>query len=144
MKYTLQIEIEAPVEKVVELFNSADNLPKWMDGLLSYEHLDGKPGEPGAKARLIFKRGKGTMEMTETIRVNNLPEEFSGTYEAGGVLNIQSNRFQKLKNKKTLYTTENEFRMKGFLKLMGWLMPGAFKKQSMKYMRSFKEFVENQ
>jgi len=30
------------------------------------------------------------------------------------------------------------------MKLMGMLMPGAFKKQSFKYLMSFKIFVENQ
>jgi hypothetical protein len=30
------------------------------------------------------------------------------------------------------------------MKLMGWLMPGAFKKQSQKYLVFFKEYVEKE
>jgi hypothetical protein len=29
------------------------------------------------------------------------------------------------------------------MKLIGWLMPGAFKKQSQKYLNDFKDFAEN-
>lgn len=30
------------------------------------------------------------------------------------------------------------------MKLFGWLMPGAFKKQSQKYLDMFKEFAEKE
>ena len=42
------------------------------------------------------------------------------------------------------YTTEQEFQFKGFMKIMAFLMPGAFKKQSMQYLKDFKAFAENQ
>ncbi len=35
------------------------------------------------------------IEMTETIIVRNLPEEFTGSYEAKGVFNIEKISFQK-------------------------------------------------
>ena len=57
MKYTTEIEIEKPIEKVIELFDNPDNLKKWMEGLQSFEHLSGTPGQPGAKSRLFFKMG---------------------------------------------------------------------------------------
>ena len=37
---------------------------------------------------------------------------------------------------------ENEFQFKGFMKLIGFFMPGAFEKQSFKYMKDFKAFAE--
>ena len=39
---------------------------------------------------------------------------------------------------------DQEFRFKGFMKIIGLLMPGAFKKQSKKYLEDFKYFVENE
>jgi uncharacterized membrane protein len=144
MKYTTEIEINKPIERVVELFDNPDNLGKWMEGLLSFEPLIGTPGQPGAKSLLKFKMGKREIEMTETITTRNLPDEFSGTYEAEGVFNIVKNRFIKLSDTKTKYITENEFQFKGFMKLIAFIMPGAFKKQSGKYLKDFKKFVENQ
>ena len=96
----------------------------------------------GAKSVLKFKMGKRIIEMIETITVRNLPEEFSGTYEAKGVFNIVKNKFISLQNNRTKYVSEQEFQFKGFMKIIGFLMPGAFKKQSMKYLVDFKTFAE--
>lgn len=146
MKYTCKIEINQPVEKVIELFDNVDNLPKWMEGLESFEHLSGEAGQPGAKSLLKFKMGKRKMEMTETITVRNLPEEFSGSYEMDGVVNHIKNKFSAISESKTLYTTKNEFVIKNniVMKIFAFLMPSMFKKQSMKYLQSFKKFAERQ
>jgi len=142
MKYSSEIEINLPVKKVVELFDNPDNLKHWQPGLQSFQHLSGTPGEPGAKSKLHFKMGKRDIEMIETITVRNLPEEFSGTYEAKGVWNEVKNHFISLDENRTLYRCENEFQFSGFMKIIGFLMPGAFKKESMKYLVQFKEFAE--
>lgn len=143
MKYTVSIEILKSVDEVVRLFDNAENLNKWMHGLQSFEHLSGEQGQPGAQSRLKFKEGKREIEMVETIKVRNLPEEFSATYEAKGVVNYSINRFRSIEEGKTEYISEQEFVLKGALKLMGIFMPGAFKKQTLKYMQAFKAFAES-
>jgi hypothetical protein len=144
MKYILDIDINKPIDRVIELFDNPDNMQKWLEGLQSFEHISGPPGMPGAKSKLIFRTGKREMEMIETIAVRNLPAEFSGTYEAGGMLSIVKNRFEKISPTQTKYISENEFRFKGMMKLIAMLMPGAFKKQSRKHLSDFKKFVESQ
>ena len=142
MKYTTEIEIELPVKKVVALFDNPDNMKKWMTGLERFEPLSGIPGQVGAKSRITFKMRQGTMELIETITVRNLPHEFSGTYETKGVFNIVKNKFTDLGNNRTKYTSEQEFRFSGFMKIIAFLMPGSFKKQSLIYLRDFKAFAE--
>ncbi|MCD6017364.1 MAG: superfamily protein [Bacteroidetes bacterium] len=142
MKYSSEIEINQPIDKVIALFDNADNMKKWMEGLQSFEHLSGTPGQVGAKSKLVFKMGKRELEMIETITVKDLPREFSGSYEAKGVFNIVKNKFIALPDHRTRYVSEQEFQFKGFMKLFGLLMPGAFKKQSMKYLTDFKQFAE--
>lgn len=143
MKYTVEITIDLPRKRVVELFNNPDNMPKWMNGLESFEHISGEPGQPGAKSRLVFNEGKRVIEMVETIHTNNLPEEMTGSYETNGVVNNMVVQFKELDENSTKYIAYQEFIFSGlFMKLMGLLMPGAFKKQSMKYMESFKKFAE--
>lgn len=144
MKYTVTIEIEKPIDEVVALFDNADNLYAWMEGLESFEHLSGEPGQVGAKSRLKFKMGKRDIEMIETITVRDLPDEFTGTYDAEGVFNIVKNRFEAINPTRTRYISEQEFQFTGFMKIFGWLMPGAFRKQSMKYLEAFKTFAESQ
>jgi carbon monoxide dehydrogenase subunit G len=142
MKYTSEIEINQPIDKVITAFDNPDNMKKWMEGLQSFEHISGTPGQVGAKSRLKFKMGKREMEMIETITVKDLPREFSGTYEMNGVFNSVKNKFVALSDNRTKHISEQEFQFKGFMKLFGLLMPGMFKKQSMKYLRDFKNFAE--
>lgn len=144
MKYTCEIEIGLPVSRVVELFDSVENLKKWQPGFVSFEPISGMTGQVGAKSLLRYKMGKREIEMIETITVKNLPHEFSGTYEAKGVWNEAKNFFIPLDEHRTLYKSENEFRFSGFMKLIGLLMPGSFKKQSMKYLELFKKFAESE
>lgn len=143
MKYKLEIEIDLPRSKVIELFDNPDNLKLWQPGFISMEYISGTQGEVGAKYRLNYQMGKRKVEMIETITAKNLPDNFSGTYEAKNVWNHIQNNFYEVGPAKTKWVTENEFRVKGFMKLMVFFMPGAFKKQSFEYMRLFKEFAEN-
>jgi len=144
MKYSVDIKINATLEKTTSLFDDYDKRKEWMDGLESSELLNGQQGEPGAKTRLKFKMGKRKIEMVETVISRNFPDDFTVVYEAKGVYNIVINRFEKIDENTTRYVNDQEFRFKGFMKIMALLMPGAFKKQSKKYLNDFKNFVENE
>ena len=143
MKYTTEIEIDLPRDKVIELFDSVENLKHWQDGLVTFEPISGTPGEVGSKAKLKYKMGSRDIEMIETITHKDLPREFHGTYEAKGVFNKIENTFEEVGPNKTRWISENEFICTGFMKIFAWLMPGVFKKQSYKYMVDFKNFAEN-
>jgi hypothetical protein len=142
MKFSQSIEINLPREKVIELFKNPDNMKHWQPGLVSFENISGTSGEIGAKSRLKYKMGKRDVEMIETITNRNLPDEFSGTYEAKGIWNEVKNYFIEKPSDKTEWVSESEFRFSGFMKIMGFVMPAAFKKESYKYLKLFKEFAE--
>lgn len=142
MKYTAEITIELPREEVLQKFDDPANLKHWQRGLISFEPVSGTPGEEGAKSRLVYKMGKREIEMTETITKKNLPEEFHGTYEAKGVYSVQENFFEETPQNTTRWIAHVEFRFSGFMKLMGWFMPGAFKKQTYQYIQDFKAYAE--
>lgn len=143
MKYRLEVNINKPVNKVVELFITQENLFKWMPGLKNLELIEGERGKPGSKTKLLFDMNGKKMEMIETLHKSNLPEEFTATFEAKGVVNNQTTSFEKIDENNTRYISDNEFIFSGFMKILS-LMPGAFKKQSMKYLEAFKEFAENE
>lgn len=145
MKYSNQIEINLPVQKVIELFDNQANITKWQAECVSYNHLSGTPGQIGAKTLLKYKMGRREIDMTETIVTKNLPEELSKTYEAKGVFNRVNNSFKAIGEKKTLFNIEQEFLFTNLMmKLMGALMPGAFKNQTKKYLNNFKSFAEHE
>ena len=143
MQYTVDTVIDRPVDTVITLFDDPEGLKEWMEGLEEFVHLEGTPGEVGAKSRLHFKMGKREIEMIETITSKNLPNEFGGTYEADGVSNTNMIRFAPTGNDQTRMTLETDFQFSSLLmKLMGFFMPGAFKKQSKKNLEAFKAYAE--
>lgn len=143
MKFTVHVDIDRPRDEVIAKFDNTDNLFKWQQGLKAFEPVSGEPGQPGAKSRMVFDFKGREMELFETITVRNLPDEFSGYYDAPNVHNTVVTRFEELGPDKTRLISENEFQFKGFMRIMGWLMKSAFPKQSMKYLTDFKAFVED-
>ncbi|MAS36706.1 MAG: hypothetical protein CL610_22065 [Anaerolineaceae bacterium] len=144
MQYTTEITINLPRQRVIELFDDPDSLQKWQPGLKSFEHLSGEPGQPGAKSKLVYDMNGRKIEMIETITRRDLPDEFSGTYDAPGVHNVIVNRFYEAGPNQTRWVTENEFNFNNLLmRLMGMLMPGSFRKQTQQNMNDFKAFAES-
>ncbi|MCB9224886.1 MAG: SRPBCC family protein [Crocinitomicaceae bacterium] len=142
MKYSHAIIIELPREEVIKLFDNEENMFKWMRGLESVEHLSGDKGMEGAKMELRFNNGKRTMGMVETIIKRNLPDHISFLYEAKGVQNWNDNHFEAIEENQTKWTQNNVFKFKGMVWFFALLMPGMFKKQSLRYMFDFKKFAE--
>ena len=143
MKYTTSATINKPLEEVVALYKNPDNYKYWMQGLARYKHLSGTPDTTGAKSEFIFQQGKRKLTMVQTIISSNLPEKQEVTYEAKKVFNKQSSKFEKVDESTTKYTVTNHFKFKGFMKMVAFFMPTAFRKQTAKYLNDFKTFVEN-
>lgn len=144
MKYTIVLIVELPLEEFIKKFDNTDNMKHWQRGLVSAEHISGNPGHYGAKMKLSYKIGKREMELIETVTHRNLPYEFHGTYDTKGVHTIQENYFEETPEGYTKWTSKSEFLPLGFtMWLMTHIMPRAFKKQSLQYMKDFKNFAEN-
>ncbi len=143
MKYTCKVEINAPIEMVVALWENEDHFEEWQDGFHSIELLSGEKNQVGAKSRILITSPQ-KIELIETILKNNLPEEKTGLYEHIHMTNTQTSRFEKLGENKTVYISEVEYtKFNGaMIKLMAKIMPGKFKAQSQKWMDQFKAFVE--
>lgn len=141
--YTVEIDINLPRDRVIELFDNPDNLFKWQTGLQSFEHQSGQPGQVGAKSKMVYLNGKHRIELTETITKRNLPDEFDGTFEWKGGKNTLVNRFIELGPDKTRWESTCEYEFSSLmLKLMGALFPGKFREQNLMFMRNFKAFAE--
>lgn len=144
MKYTTEVTINQPIDKVIALFDNPDNLSEWQPELISYEHIHGEPGHIGAESKFKYKMNNREVEMIETITRRNLPGVFAATYQAPGVTNIQVNHFETVGENDTKWISENEFQFKGFMKIMALFMHSSFRKQTNKYMQQFKAFAERQ
>ena len=142
MKYTTEITIHLSREKVIELFDSTENLYLWQPGLKNFEHLSGEPGKEGSQSTMVFDGRKGDLVMTETITKRNLPEEFHAVYKARGVYNQVFNYFIEPEPGTTLWRNENIFKFGGLMALMAPFMVKAFKDNTLLSMERFKVFAE--
>lgn len=144
MKYTTEILINLPRSRVIELFDNSENLYKWQPGLRSIRHLEGKPGEAGARSELVYEARKGELVMIETISSRQLPEHMHMSYKARGIYNEVENWFTEKKADQTLWRTVNYFRFRGFMTLMIPFMKKAFIHNTMLNMDRFKIFAESE
>ena len=142
-KYRTEVTINVPRERVLELFDSRENMYKWQEGLQSHEHLEGEPGQPGAKMKLVYDNNGRKIEMVETITTRNLTDVLSAVYESTNVWNLNESLFYEERDQ-TRWVNDTEFRCKGFMRFMTIFMPGMFKRQTLKSMNDFKAFAEGE
>ena len=153
MKYTISIQVALPRERVVQLLADPANFPKWLRGLMVHEPISGAPGEVGTKSRVVLEMGQQKFEAIETITrrepadLRRIPKEsvvhFDREIVGEGMWSVTRERFTEAGPEKTLWESESEYRFSGLLmRLVGLLMPGAFRKQSREHMQDFKAFAE--
>ena len=153
MKYTVTIETALPRERVVHLLADPVHLPMWLRGLVLHEPLSGVHGQVGTKSRVVMQMGRQKIEAVETITrrepadLHGIPKDsvvyFDREIVSDGVWNAARERLTEAGPETTIWVSENEFRFSSLLMgLVGFLMPGAFRKQSLQHMQDFKAFAE--
>jgi uncharacterized protein YndB with AHSA1/START domain len=144
MQYTIELEIDKPRDELWALFEDPESLPFWQPGFVSIEHIGGEKNQPGCKSRMLYKNRGRDVELIETIEAFDPPREFTAKFEAKGMEILVKSVFEEIDGgDRTRWISENEGKTSGFfMKLIGILMPGCFKKESMKYNQAFKAFAE--
>lgn len=154
MKYTISIEIAMPREEVAQLLADPAQIPKWLRGVVLHEPLSGVHGQVGTKSRIVMQMGQQQFEAIETITrrepadLRRIPKgsvvHFEREIVGQGMWSAVSDRLTEASPDTTLWESENEYRFSGLLmRLVGLLMPGSFRKQSLQHMQDFKAFAEH-
>ncbi|WP_430782248.1 SRPBCC family protein [Actinoplanes sp. G11-F43] len=147
MKYTVAIEIDLPRDRVVELLADPAYLPHWLRGLVSHEPVSGVHGQEGTVSRVVLSSGGQRMEATETVTRRELAGDvmyYERELAGAGMWNAARERLTASGPASTRWVSENEFRFDGLMmRLVGLLMPGTFRKQSLQHMHDFKAFAEH-
>lgn len=153
MKYTVSMEIALPLERAVQLLADPAQMPKWLRGLVLHEPVSGEHGQVGTISRVVMQIGKQRIEATETITrrepvdLHDIPKgsvvHFDREIVAKGMWSAVRERLTEAGPETTLWESESEYRFSSLLmRLMGSLMLGAFRKQSLQHMQDFKAFAE--
>ncbi|GAA4272893.1 SRPBCC family protein [Aquimarina gracilis] len=143
MKYTVETIIEKPLDQVIELYNNPTYYRDWMPGIISHTITSGNKREQGTKSVFKFQMNGKNFNIEETI-IKNRNTEIVSQFVANGTVNIQCTLFSETSNGNTLYQVNESFQLKGFMKIIGFLMPGSFKKQTEQFVQAFKQYAENQ
>jgi hypothetical protein len=153
VKYTVSIEIALPRERVAQLLADPAHLPMWLRGLVLHEPVSGTQGQVGTESRVVMTTGRSTMEATETITrrepadLHGIPRDsvvhFEREIVAEGMWSAARERLTEAGPETTLWESENEHRFSSVpMRLVGLVMPGAFRKQTRRHMQDFKAFAE--
>lgn len=153
MKYTVSIEIAMPLEQVAPLLADPAHIPKWLRGVVLHEPLSGVHGQVDTKSRVVMEMGQQKFEATETITrrepadLRIIPKgsvvHFEREIVGEGMWSAVREQLTEAGPDTTLWVSENEYRFSGLLmRLVGLLMPGTFRKQSLQHMQDFKAFAE--
>ncbi|MBT8235535.1 MAG: SRPBCC family protein [Bacteroidia bacterium] len=145
MKIKGSLEINKPQHIVAELFADPNYLKEYQDGFQRKELISGQRGQDGAVSKMYYAHGKRTMELTETITANLLPDSFKAFYHHKHMDNTMVCKFVPLGENKTRYEYEFEYTRINWImpRLMAILFPSMYRKQGEKWMVQFKEFVES-
>ena len=142
MEYKTDIIIEKPIDEVMELFKNPDNLKHWQSGLQSTKLLKGKSGEKGAKRKLKINIEGRQVTMIETITKCDLPHHWHARYTSNNMRSFQENYFESKGENQTYWKTTSRFEFQGYMRIVGSVLPGIFKRRSERVMKDFKTFAE--
>lgn len=140
-----EIVLKGRPEEVWEFFDNPENLKKWHPNLVSFSHVQGDAGQPGAISRLVYQEGKRSIQLTEVIDVREKPSEFTATYTTadGSVSNRVANLFSK-KGTGTLWVVEADFEFSGLLmRFMSRFLENSMHKRTLEDMQRFKAVFES-
>ena len=148
IKYSEEIVINSNIDKVVDLFDNPYNMKQYMYGFESYTIVKGNINEIGTISEInINFNDNGKTEskiiMVEKILSNNLPIEKKLQYTSNGILNIVTNKFEKISDNQTKFINEQEFVFNTYMKLLFYFSKSSLKYQTRLYLNNFKDFVEN-
>nr|WP_064570289.1 SRPBCC family protein [Gordonia sp. LAM0048] len=153
MKYTNTIEVDLPRDRVARLLADPAHLPKWLRGMVIHEPVNGIHGQLGTTSRVVMQSGKREFECTETITrrdpvdlldiPDNAVVHFDREMLGPGMWSVVRDQLTPAGPEKTLWVSESEYRFDSLMmRMVGFLMPSTFRKQSQQHMQDFKAFAE--
>jgi uncharacterized protein YndB with AHSA1/START domain len=144
MKSTVELEINAPLEKVTALLADPSSMTKWMDDLERVEPLSGEFGMPGSKFRMVGKAGSQQSNFIVTVTARTLPETFGLKLQSPSVDVVITDTFTTLSARRTKLVSEEVFSFHGlFNTLFGLLAQNTIRKHHRQHIESFKRFAED-
>ncbi|MGW6445352.1 SRPBCC family protein [Lentzea sp. NPDC055074] len=137
MRFTKEVVLEQPIERVRVLTSDPAHLHAWQPDLVGITQHSDTPGAAGATATLRYRR----FELEETVLSANADERIS-RYETRGMVHTITNRYSALDDRRTLLVCDNEFALSGLLKLGRRVLERSLREQVERNVGNFKAFID--
>ncbi len=113
-------------------------------GFVSKEILVGLPNQTSTKSKIVYRNNNNVIELIETILPSKSANQIVALYEHKHMINTMTSSFTSISINKTRLDLEIHYtKFIGLMpKLMAFLMPGVFKKQTQKMVDNFKIYAE--
>jgi uncharacterized protein YndB with AHSA1/START domain len=137
MRFTKEVVLNKPVERVRVLTSDPAHLHEWQPDLVSITQHSETPGAAGSTATLKYR--KFTLEETVLTATAN---ERASRYETRGMVHTITNRYRAIDDQHTLLVCENEIELTGLLKLGRLVLEKSLREQSERNVDNFKAFID--
>lgn len=137
MRFTKEVVLEQPIERVRVLTSDPAHLHHWQPDLVSITQHGEMPGAAGSTATLTY-RG---FTLEETVLSANASERVS-RYETRGMVHTIANRYTALDDRRTLLVCDNEFQLSGLLRLGRRVLEKSLREQVDRNVENFKKFID--
>jgi uncharacterized protein YndB with AHSA1/START domain len=142
VKLKFDILIDAGIDAVWAAFDNPDNMRRWQQNFHSYTRKSGVPGRPGSVAELRFDEKGKSVVLKETVMERRAPDFLAATYESAHATTVIVNRFEKVDDKTTRWTSWRRFSFRGFMRFMPLIISGVMRRRTEGDMQRFKLMVE--
>ncbi len=141
--YESEFTVQKPIEEAWAVFTDETKLGDWMDGLKSYELLEGEKNAPGSKYRIVVVQRGETMEMTETILTFKVNEQFVNTIDNDVLTSQNTMDFIADSENSTRILSKTDAYGKGILyRSIFFFMKSYFVKENEKMNSNLKKLIE--
>ena len=148
LSYYEEIIINSDIQNVIDLHEDPNYLEHYMNGFISFKTVQGESRKTGSisEISIVFNSNESVTRkivMKEKVLSNNLPNEKVIQLNTGSVNNLITYRFVKLGKDKTQFFRTHEYEFNTYMKVYSFFMSRKIKRESYKYLKNFKNFVEN-
>ena len=144
LQYSESVEINKPIAIVDSLFRDIYNMKKYMPGTKNIILVNGTDNEKGAEYKITYASESDSIVIQVMLINTDLPDSLTMHYMMPQVLNIVTQKHEKISENQTLVINKQEFQFKGMGKIWGFLMPTKIlKEQTQTYLKKLKDFLEN-
>ena len=142
MKLSFEVTIDASFDTVWAVFDSPDNMGRWQTNFRSYTQKSGEPRQPGSVAEITFDENGKMLVLMETVMERRDKSFLTANYESVHGNTLIVNRFEKVDENTTRWTSWCNFSFKGIMKLTSIFVGGAIRRRTEADMQRFKLLVE--